>query len=111
MLPKANRLHEKRDFQKVLKNKQYIHSKYFTVATLFQDSGIFPRVGIIVANKVSKKAVERNRIKRVVRDVFYPNINKLSKGLSLVVIVKKEAVEKEPELLRKDVMFLIDKLR
>jgi len=38
---------------------------------LARENGLdFPRLGIIVSKKVSKRAVDRNRIKRVIRESF-----------------------------------------
>ena len=52
------------------------------------------RVGIVVAKKNQKKAVHRNRIKRIIRECFRSKQQNL-KGLDVVVIVR-QGVEKVP---------------
>lgn len=107
MLPRANRLTLKSDFQKVLKNKSFVHSNFFTAASL--DNNASFRLGIIVANKVSKRSTERNRIKRIVREVAYQYINS-QKSLDIVVLTKPQAAEVEGKILIKDVEKIFKKL-
>jgi ribonuclease P protein component len=111
MLPRANRLTLKIDFKKVLKNKSYIHSQYFTAASLKEDSNQNIRIGIIVANKVSKRATERNRIKRVIRETAHKLLNTLPQNLSVVVLTKPTSVEVENKILAKDAEVIFKKLK
>lgn len=91
MLPRVNRLTTKSDFQKVLKNKNFVHGKYFGVATLHEEVSKPAMVGVIVSNSVSKRATERNRIKRIARDVAYKHLTKFPEGIKIVVLAKKQA--------------------
>lgn len=51
-----------------------------------------PRLGLIVSKKVSKKAVERNKLKRRLREIFRLNQNNLN-SFDIVVIAKQNANE------------------
>ena len=49
-----------------------------------------PRLGITVSTKIDKRAVIRNRIKRLVREVFRKNLSRFE-GFDIVVIARKNA--------------------
>ncbi|WP_416674045.1 ribonuclease P protein component [Egbenema bharatensis] len=51
------------------------------------------RLGVSVSQKVSKRAVVRNRIKRQIKAAFRCLLPKLSPGWQLVVVVKPNAIE------------------
>lgn len=97
-LPKANRLKSYRDFQTVYKlGKKYESAHLILRALLDSENSLNEsqplRIGISISQKVSKKAVIRNRIKRQVRSVlrqFLPEIKKTGK---MVIVVKKGATE------------------
>lgn len=50
-----------------------------------------PRLGIVVAKRNVKLAVERNRLKRAIRESFRHQCQQLT-GLDIVVVVKKNFV-------------------
>lgn len=50
-----------------------------------------PRLGMVVSKKCSKKAVERNRIKRVIRESFRYHQHLLD-GFDLLVVTRKGVV-------------------
>lgn len=50
----------------------------------------YPRLGIIVAKKHVRLAVQRNRIKRLSRNCFRLNQQRLS-GIDIIVLAKKDA--------------------
>lgn len=82
-----------------------VQGKYFGLSYLRSEGET--RVGVIVSNKVSKKAVERNRIKRLARAVIrliLPDIN----NIHLVVLTKKSADGIESDILKKDLKNLLD---
>ena len=57
-----------------------------------------PRLGLVIGKKNVKLAVERNRLKRVIRETFRHNQEALA-GLDIVIIARKGLAELEnPEL-------------
>jgi len=82
-------LRKKKDFQKVLKDKQ---SRALTVsflgARMLENGLAYTRVGFVVSKKVSKKAVVRNKIKRQLREIVRPIVKDFKKGFDIVVFVK-----------------------
>jgi ribonuclease P protein component len=59
----------------------------------------YGRLGLAVSKRVDKKAVGRNRIKRMIRESFRYHQEQL-KGLDLVVIARAGAKQAENEALR-----------
>jgi ribonuclease P protein component len=51
------------------------------------------RLGVSISQKVSKRAVVRNRIKRQIQAAFRCLLPKLPPGWQLVVVVKPNAIE------------------
>ncbi|SRR5258708_1240779 len=89
MLPKENRLTKKTDFENIRQNGRYITtSKLFTISFLNKKDEENPRIGFIVSKKISTKAVERNKIKRTLREIIRKNISYMKTGMDYVIIVK-----------------------
>lgn len=59
-----------------------------------------PRLGLVVAKKHIRKAVQRNRIKRVIRDNFRRHRHSIM-NIDIVVLARKEALDVAPSLLQK----------
>ena len=68
----------------------------------------FPRAGFIASKKVSKKAVERNRAKRLMREVFRLNKHRL-KPFDIIFIAKRGIVGKKRQDVEKDFLRLAKK--
>ncbi len=66
------------------------------------------RLGVVVSKKVSKLAVRRNRIKRLMREVFRCKSHPL--GFDFVVIAKPAANTVDNVRLQKELHFLWKKL-
>lgn len=110
MLPKKFRLTGRDDFQLILKEGEVLQGRFFGLAFYKTQNTGAPKVGLIVSNKISKKATERNRIKRVLRDVAASSIQDLPEVM-LVFLAKKAAAGKEKKQLRQDAEGLLDKAR
>ncbi len=87
MLKKENRLSSNFEFNVARKYGRYYAGKFFHIYFLIPKNYNGPtRVGVVVSNKFSKSAVERNRVKRVYREVVRENFGKIDKGNLWVVI-------------------------
>ena len=90
MLKRENRLSSDFEFNITRKYGKYFNGKYFHIYFLRPKNYNGPtKVGIVVSNKFSKKAVERNRIKRIFREIVGNNIEKIGKDNIWVVIHPK----------------------
>ncbi|MFP4133594.1 MAG: ribonuclease P protein component [Halothece sp.] len=97
-LPKANRLKHPKEFKTVYQKGGRTSGKYLILRTwkpITESSGetsLPPtQVGISISQKVSKRAVVRNRIKRQVRAIMRSFLPELPSGWKIVVIVKPQA--------------------
>ena len=78
------RLTQKGDYRLVFADGDRQGSKFFTV--LFRENGLsHPRLGLAIAKKALKRAVDRNRIKRIIRERFREAIPDLP-GVDIVFI-------------------------
>lgn len=55
------------------------------------------KFGTIISKKISKKAVERNKIKRRLMEVLGKNIEKFDKGKRVLFLAKKEVLMIKPK--------------
>lgn len=76
---------------------------------LILKAGSEPKLGVVVSKKVAKKAVDRNRIKRMIHEALKEKIVNL--GSPLIIILKANlASQKMPEI-KKDLETLLKKLK
>lgn len=85
MLPKENRLRNKKDFLGVF-NKGRGFKEDFLFFKFADNNLEMSRFGFIVSQKVSKKAVIRNRVKRMLRELVRIKMPKIKKGVDVVLI-------------------------
>ena len=106
---KQLRLLNSADYQTVF---DAVKHKAFTkeVMLLAAENGIDkPRLGIIISKKVSKRAVDRNRIKRQIRENFRLQQHKLP-ALDIIALVKPPAKAADNPLLQQQLSYLWRKL-
>jgi ribonuclease P protein component len=85
MLPKENRLKKKKEFEAVFKGGRHIKSQNFFIKYLANGTEQ-TRIGFVVSKKVSKKAVDRNKAKRRMREAFKNIDGKLKNGISIIIV-------------------------
>lgn len=101
MLAKQSRLVKEKDFKKIFKAGKYSHTKIFDIKVLANELEV-NRYGIIISTKVSKKAVERNRLKRQFRSAIKELDKKIVPGFDLVVIVSWAAKRQKYEFIKSE---------
>ena len=85
--PKQERLLNRKDFVNLNRLGKKYHTKHFIVIAKKNRSGI-NRLGITVSKKIGN-AVKRNRIKRLIREFFRLNKNRVPVSCDIVIIGKK----------------------
>jgi ribonuclease P protein component len=93
------RLKKPAEYKKVFANPIKSSDSFFTILAT-QNNLDHPRLGLAITKKNIKKAVNRNMIKRVVRENFRKQQQSLG-NLDIVVIARREALEATLEALRK----------
>jgi len=97
--PSRLRLKKPEEFQKVFANPIKSTDQYFTLLAVKNDLG-HPRLGLAIAKKTIKKAVQRNVIKRAVRENYRLQQQNLG-NIDIVVLARKEAADAPLDLLYK----------
>src|SRR5437764_13610453 len=85
----SERLRKRSEFLRVQRQGRKLGTPHFLLF-LLPGPGERPRLGITVSKKVGG-AVERNRIKRLVREVFRRNQSVFPAGKDLVVVARRGA--------------------
>ncbi|MFZ4712907.1 MAG: ribonuclease P protein component [Bacteriovoracaceae bacterium] len=86
--PKENRLRSKADFYSLKEGSRKFRDPFISV--FFKNTDLkLPRVAFSINSK-HFNAVERNRLKRLMRDIFRHQINQLSSVDFLVVVQSKK---------------------
>lgn len=106
MLPKKNRLKKDKDFKNIYLKGRVFQNNFFIIRILenYQDIN---RFGFVVSGNVSKKAVERNKLKRRLREIVRKNLNYFRKGYDFVIIAKKDSCNKSYKILKENLLSLL----
>jgi len=89
---RANRLSRSRDFDAVHRRGRSVSSRFLVLYWLPQEEPSEPRIGFAVP-RAAGGAVERNRIKRRLREVWNERLDRVSAGHDYVLIVRPGLVE------------------
>jgi ribonuclease P protein component len=95
-LPKPYRLTKPKEFSRVYQQGRQASTKHLVLKVLAVKARPlvdYPRFGITISQKVSKRAVVRNRLKRQVQSAIQTFLPRLKSGYWLVVILRTSAIE------------------
>ncbi|MGE4517910.1 MAG: ribonuclease P protein component [Desulfobacteraceae bacterium] len=107
---KSRRLLKRHDFLKLADFGNVSHSKYFIGVYGKKDkTSDLGRIGITVSKKVGN-SVERNRIKRLVREYWRLNQHALESIPDINIIAKKNASSKDSREIFKSLFILFKKI-
>jgi len=84
---RANRLSRSRDFEAVYRHGRSVSSRFLVLYWFPQEEAAAPRFGFSVPRAVGG-AVERNRIKRQLREVWRARLERVPAGSDYVLIVR-----------------------
>jgi len=85
-----DRVKLRRDFVRAQQGGRKVHTTHFVVCVWARSDAEPPRLGVTVTRKIGG-AVQRNRVKRVVREVFRCNRELFPVGCDVVLIAKEGA--------------------
>jgi ribonuclease P protein component len=106
MLQREHRLTDKRDFQRVFHQGQSFANRYLVLYYAKNRTHDTFRVGFSVSKKVGK-AVVRNRVKRLLREAFRLQKERIPKAYDLVVIARPSAADLDFEKIQQNVQHLL----
>jgi ribonuclease P protein component len=84
---RANRLSRSRDFEAVYRHGRSVSSRFLVLYWVPQEEAASPRFGFSVPRSVGG-AVERNKIKRQLREVWRERLERVPAGNDYVLIVR-----------------------
>ena len=109
MLLKANTLTKDKEFENVFKLGKSSFDKIIGIKAIENKNKII-RFGILVSTKISKKAVERNKIKRQIKDIIRLELEKLKQDRDVVVITLPSILGKTYQEIQESIIKHFKKL-
>ncbi|MCL5432500.1 MAG: ribonuclease P protein component [Patescibacteria group bacterium] len=86
-----------------LRQAKTVDSALFKIRFL-KNNLSFNRFAFVVSKRVDKKAVVRNKIKRILRECVQKNIDDLNTGYDILFLAKSGLKEKEPEIISESII-------
>lgn len=122
MLSRENRLTRMKDFEILFKEGGFVGANHVTAKIWRVEPEKYPRrdykitdlkIGFIVSKKISKRAVDRNRIKRQMREVVRLLLKegKIKSGYMIAFSAKSGSVGLEYKEFEKDIVFILGRAR
>lgn len=108
--PPSARLHASAEYQAVFKGAKRLSSSHLRLHAHVRVEATEPRLGVTVSKKVDKRAVGRNRIKRVAREFFRHEKAHLPAG-DYVLLVQPGTKLLSNEEIRQQLLTLFERAR
>jgi len=109
MLSNKNRLSKKDEIARVFKSGRSFYSDGLGIRVVKNNLEL-SRFCFIVSSKVSKKAVDRNRIKRQLRNIILLKLAKIKPGFDFLVLVLPTILGQKSGEIDRDITAILNKL-
>jgi len=102
MLPSKHRLPLRTELHQVKEKGVLIQGRLFSLILTHQGGKIrqASRFGFIISTKVHKKAVKRNRAKRLLGEAIQELLPKMKSDFNVVFLAKKRLIEAPPATIK-----------
>lgn len=110
MLPQPHRLPLRTELRQVKKEGRLFQSKLFGLL-LSPSTKNQTRFAFIISTKVHKKAVKRNRAKRLLTSVLKELLPQIKPGFNGVFLAKKTLIEADFKEIKKEMVLLLEKTK
>lgn len=108
MLKKEYRITHKKDFETILDKGKGFFTNTIGIKSIPNNLN-HSRFGIIISNKVLKKAVDRNKMRRQIRGVIKLNIDKIKNGVDVIIICRPSIKELNYEQIEAELIKIFKK--
>ena len=105
-LNRALRLRKGREFQRVRQQGRSITSRLLILAWMPNEVARL-RIGIVVSKRISKLAVERNYIKRLLSEAIRHRLPELPSGWDIVLSARSQARTADLQTLEQEIVTLL----
>jgi ribonuclease P protein component len=109
-LNRAVRLRKNSEFQRVRQQGRSITSPLLILAWMPNDIAQL-RIGFVVSKRISKRAVDRNYIKRLLSEAMRAALPGLPGGVDIVVTARQQASTTNLRALEQDLLTLLRRAR
>lgn len=109
-LKRTLRLQKNSDFQRVRQRGRRIPSRLL-ILTWKPNDGAGLRIGFVVSKRISKHAVQRNYIKRLLSEAIRPSLSELSGNWDVVITVKNSILGTDLPDIRQDLDVVLRRAR
>lgn len=109
MLPKKNRITKDKEFASIFKRHKQVRNDLFIIR-FKKNEFDYPRFAIIISNKVSKKATERNKLKRRISSILFDNLSKFKQNNDILITVLNNSLRVEFTVLENNLLSLLSKI-
>jgi len=103
MLPGKHRLRKQKDFDRVYKRGKVIRAPLFLIRMGSAGTDL-PRFAVVVSNKVSKKAVDRNRVRRRTHAAWRDLLPRVKKPVDVIISMSTRAVPATQEVIQAELV-------
>lgn len=110
MIPKKHKLRKNSDFKKVFKEGRYYQQDFIKLKILKNDLAI-TRFGFVVGLKASKKANQRNRIRRQLEEIGRLHLKKIKLGYDVVILTSPAITGENYQQIEKTLVILLKKAK
>lgn len=101
--PKSRRVLRRADFLAIQSQGRKSHADHFVVLVRARGDAEPARLGLVTSRKVAN-AVGRNRVRRLLREVFRTNLGAFPRGADVVVIARTGAAELALPVVRGEIL-------
>ncbi len=107
MLKKINRLSARNDFLVVKEKGKLYYSPLFSWVVWRPENYHGQQFGVVVSKRISKKAVERNKIRRILMEIIRKRLKSFPSGVKVVILVRGVILRKHYDEIEKEVITLL----
>ena len=110
MLPREYKLKKEKDFKRVFSKGKYCQLNFIKLKAS-KNNLQKNRFGCVAGLKVSKKATQRNKIKRRIEEIIRLKLDKLKQGFDVVIMVDPIIIEKNYGEVKEELINLFRKAK